>query len=112
MNRYVLDPSRLAQGRNDASSNGHFPINNMMPSGTPRGFNLNMAHYGNGQMSMANPMSFNPMLGQFGVGMRQMGSVGEEHQVHSSPDRVITQILGRGRQKRSRHAVGALRSYS
>ena len=46
-----------------------------------------------------------------GVGMRQMGSVGKEHQVHSSPDRVITQILGRRRQKRSRHAVGALPSH-
>lgn len=82
VNRYVLDPARLAQGRNDASSNGHFPINNNMPSGTPRGFNLNsMSYYGNQQMPMPNPMSFNPMMSQFGVGMPPFGMAGGDRGV-------------------------------
>lgn len=38
-----------------------------MPSGTPRGFNLNSMYYHNNQMAMPNPMGFNPMVGQFGV---------------------------------------------
>jgi len=53
VNTYVLDPAHIAPSRSDANSNGHFPINNHMPTGTPRGFNLNNM-----------PMSFNPMAMQ------------------------------------------------
>lgn len=41
MNTYVLDPAHIAPSRSDANSNGHFPLNNHQPSGTPRGFQLN-----------------------------------------------------------------------
>lgn len=41
VNTYVLDPAHIAPSRSDANSNGHFPLNNMHPTGTPRGFNLN-----------------------------------------------------------------------
>jgi len=82
VNRYVLDPARLAQGRNDASSNGHFPINNSMPSGTPRGFNLNsMSYYNNGQVPMPNPMVFNPTMVPFNVGMPPFAMPGGERGV-------------------------------
>ncbi|KAL9633767.1 MAG: hypothetical protein Q9164_004506 [Protoblastenia rupestris] len=41
VNSYVLDPSHIAPSRSDASSNGHFPLNNHnLAAGTPRGFNL------------------------------------------------------------------------
>ena len=41
VNTYVLDPAHIAPSRSDASSNGHFPVNNTFaPGGTPRGFNL------------------------------------------------------------------------
>ena len=37
----MLDPAHLAPSRTDASSNGHFPpANGQVPTGTPRGFNL------------------------------------------------------------------------
>jgi hypothetical protein len=36
----VLDPAHIAPSRSDANSNGHFPVNNHAPVGTPRGFNL------------------------------------------------------------------------
>ena len=36
-----MDPAHIAPSRSDASSNGHFPVNNAFaPGGTPRGFNL------------------------------------------------------------------------
>ncbi|KAI9676531.1 MAG: hypothetical protein M1817_000690 [Caeruleum heppii] len=51
VNSYVLDPAHIAPSRSDANSNGHFPNNNHMSAGTPRGFNLtNM------------PVNFNPAL--------------------------------------------------
>ncbi|KAF2226602.1 hypothetical protein BDZ85DRAFT_230087 [Elsinoe ampelina] len=66
INRYVLDPSRLAQGRNDAASNGHFPIQNAQIMGTPRNFSLNSgAQMGNGFLPQAPPGVFNPMMGQY-----------------------------------------------
>ncbi|KAF2151351.1 hypothetical protein K461DRAFT_295412 [Myriangium duriaei CBS 260.36] len=65
VNRYVLDPSRLAQGRNDANSNGHFPINTTMMSGTPRNFTLNGNMMGGGMLPSAPPGMFNPMMGQY-----------------------------------------------
>lgn len=41
VNTYVLDPAHIAPSRSDANSNGHFPLNNHVPTGTPRGFQLN-----------------------------------------------------------------------
>ncbi|EME50192.1 hypothetical protein DOTSEDRAFT_68905 [Dothistroma septosporum NZE10] len=41
VNTYVLDPAHIAPSRSDANSNGHFPLNNHQPTGTPRGFQLN-----------------------------------------------------------------------
>lgn len=41
VNTYVLDPAHIAPSRSDANSNGHFPLNNHAPVGTPRGFQLN-----------------------------------------------------------------------
>ncbi|PBP21600.1 arsenite resistance protein Ars2 [Diplocarpon rosae] len=41
VNTYVKDPAHIAPSRSDANSNGHFPPSNgHMPTGTPRGFNL------------------------------------------------------------------------
>lgn len=59
VNRYVLDPAHIAPSRSDANSNGHFPLNNHAPSGTPRGFQLNQ------QFSMGFPMGVGvpPMAG-------------------------------------------------
>ena len=64
VNRYVLDPARLAQGRNDASSNGHFPLNQALMSGTPRNFTLGGPPFGSNFASGAPPV-FNPMMGQY-----------------------------------------------
>lgn len=61
----MLDPSRLAQGMNDAASNGHFPIQNAQIMGTPRNFSLNGTGMSNGFMPQAAPGMFNPMLGQY-----------------------------------------------
>lgn len=48
-----------------------------MPSGTPRGFNLNnMSYYGNQQVPLPTPMTFNPLAGQFGVGLPPFGALG------------------------------------
>ncbi|KXT07400.1 hypothetical protein AC578_415 [Pseudocercospora eumusae] len=44
VNTYVLDPAHIAPSRSDANSNGHFPLNNHQPTGTPRGFQLNQAY--------------------------------------------------------------------
>ncbi|SMR44853.1 unnamed protein product [Zymoseptoria tritici ST99CH_3D1] len=51
VNTYVLDPAHIAPSRSDANSNGHFPLNNHAPSGTPRGFQLNQ------QFPMGFPMA-------------------------------------------------------
>ena len=71
INRYILDPARLAQGRNDASSNGHFPVSQTMMGGTPRNFSLNAMPVGNGFMPGAPPM-FNPAMGQYPMQMPPM----------------------------------------
>lgn len=77
INRYVLDPARLAQGRNDSGSNGHFPVPNSMASGTPRGFSLNNAAYhGNQQMPMGGAMSFNPVMSNYPMAMAPFGMPG------------------------------------
>jgi hypothetical protein len=51
VNTYVLDPAHIAPSRSDANSNGHFPIGNNVPTGTPRGFNLSQ------HMPMGFPMA-------------------------------------------------------
>lgn len=51
VNTYVLDPAHIAPSRSDANSNGHFPLTNHLPSGTPRGFQLNQ------QFAMGFPMA-------------------------------------------------------
>ena len=51
VNMYVLDPAHIAPSRSDANSNGHFPLNNHVPTGTPRGFQLNQ------QFPMGFPMA-------------------------------------------------------
>jgi len=50
VNTYVLDPAHIAPSRTDANSNGHFPLSNQMPTGTPRGFQLSQ------QLPMGFPM--------------------------------------------------------
>nr|POF12955.1 zinc finger protein [Quercus suber] len=50
VNRYVLDPAHIAPSRSDANSNGHFPMSTHLPTGTPRGFQLNQ------QFGMGFPM--------------------------------------------------------
>lgn len=66
VNSYVLDPSHIAPSRSDANSNGHFPVNSQhMPSGTPRGFQLN---------SM--PFAFNNMAAGFAGGPMQQPGAG------------------------------------
>ncbi|CAK3997653.1 related to arsenite-resistance 2 [Lecanosticta acicola] len=71
VNRYVLDPAHIAPSRSDANSNGHFPLNNHAPTGTPRGFQLNQAF----------PMGFNPMAAGMppaqAAGMTAMFSQGQ-----------------------------------
>ncbi|KAK5694253.1 hypothetical protein LTR97_009875 [Elasticomyces elasticus] len=42
VNTYVLDPAHIAPSRSDANSNGHFPLSQHVPTGTPRGFQLQM----------------------------------------------------------------------
>ena len=82
VNTYVLDPAHIAPSRSDANSNGHFPLGNNVPTGTPRGFQLN-------QHGM-NPMGFgmgmgagmgvgvppNAMPAMFAAGAGQMGMPG------------------------------------
>lgn len=46
VNSYVIDPAHIAPSRSDANSNGHFPLNNHVPAGTPRGFNLGNIPFG------------------------------------------------------------------
>ncbi|KAK3686584.1 hypothetical protein LTR37_019689 [Vermiconidia calcicola] len=66
VNTYVLDPAHIAPSRSDANSNGHFPLGNGGPSGTPRGFQLNH------MMPMGFPMAAgvpgNAMPGMFAAG--------------------------------------------
>ncbi|KYG44416.1 hypothetical protein M433DRAFT_155629 [Acidomyces richmondensis BFW] len=40
VNTYVLDPAHIAPSRSDANSNGHFPLSQNIPTGTPRNFQL------------------------------------------------------------------------
>ncbi|KAK3675476.1 hypothetical protein LTR78_004559 [Recurvomyces mirabilis] len=45
VNTYVIDPAHIAPSRSDANSNGHFPLNNHIPTGTPRGFQLSQQQF-------------------------------------------------------------------
>jgi hypothetical protein len=63
VNIYVLDPAHIAPSRSDANSNGHFPMGNHAPSGTPRGFNLaNMPFQMNGSNPIMMGGIFNPAV--------------------------------------------------
>ena len=63
VNTYVLDPAHIAPSRSDANSNGHFPLGNSVPTGTPRGFQL--------QQHMA-PMGFPMTAGMPPNAMQQI----------------------------------------
>jgi hypothetical protein len=61
-----MDPAHIAPSRSDANSNGHFPMNHVAATGTPRGFNLaNMnMNLGNAGMNAMNlGTMFNPASG-------------------------------------------------
>ena len=65
-----MDPAHIAPSRSDANSNGHFPLNNHAPAGTPRGFNLNNMPFGvppNMANGMPNPAAFLAFSAQYGV---------------------------------------------
>ncbi|KAK7530525.1 hypothetical protein IWX50DRAFT_674683 [Phyllosticta citricarpa] len=66
VNRYVLDPAHIAPSRSDANSNGHFPLHNNVPTGTPRGFNLASMPFGIPGMA-ANPAALSAFFGAQGV---------------------------------------------
>jgi hypothetical protein len=84
VNTYVLDPAHIAPSRSDANSNGHFPLNNHAPSGTPRGFQLNQQFpmgfpMGMGVSAMAGvPAMFSPagMQGAYMANAAMGGGVG------------------------------------
>lgn len=86
VNTYILDPAHIAPSRSDANSNGHFPLGNNAPTGTPRNFQLG-AHMGPmmamppgmippnamgqmfaGGMPAFNPAMMGPMPGMQGIG--------------------------------------------
>ncbi|KAI9694342.1 MAG: hypothetical protein M1820_008990 [Bogoriella megaspora] len=68
VNSYVLDPAHIAPSKSDATSNGHFAVNNHTQTGTPRGFNLaSMQQFGlpgGLPAGLPNPAVFQGMLGQ------------------------------------------------
>ncbi|KAL1633205.1 hypothetical protein SLS56_003068 [Neofusicoccum ribis] len=66
VNRYVLDPAHIAPSRSDANSNGHFPLHNNVPTGTPRGFNLASMPFGFPGMG-PNPASFSALFAPPGI---------------------------------------------
>jgi hypothetical protein len=66
VNTYVIDPAHIAPSRSDANSNGHFPLGNNAPTGTPRGFNLSQ-HMNPMGFPMAAGMPPNAMPGMFGA---------------------------------------------
>lgn len=73
VNTYVLDPAHIAPSRSDANSNGHFPVGNNVPTGTPRGFSLGQ------HMPMGFPMQPGMGAGMFGaspgMGMPAFGAM-------------------------------------
>lgn len=74
VNAYVLDPAHIAPSRSDANSNGHFPLKDHIPAGTPRGFNLaTMAVPPALSSLMANNKGVPPDLAQIAALMSQHG---------------------------------------
>ena len=68
----MLDPAHIAPSRSDANSNGHFPLNNHAPSGTPRGFNLSNMPFNVGS-GVPNPAAFQAFLAQQGISPANFG---------------------------------------
>lgn len=91
MNTYVLDPSHIAPSRSDANSNGHFPVNNHTPAGTPRGFNLatNLPFGMSPGLTntMAGPPAFQAFFGQPVAATGWTGVGGDDERHHAGPRR-------------------------
>jgi len=89
VNTYVLDPAHIAPSRSDANSNGHFPMNNHVTAGTPRGFNLSAMPFnipggvGNG---FGNP-ALQAFLSPGGMNMGGWGGPGDDDRNQSGPMR-------------------------
>lgn len=88
VNLYVLDPAHIAPSRSDSNSNGHFPLNNHMPTGTPRGFNLaSMPFNFSGGMAngLPNPAAIQALFA--GQGMANWAAGGDDDRHQSGPMR-------------------------
>jgi hypothetical protein len=90
----VLDPAHIAPSRSDANSNGHFPLNNHVPAGTPRGFNLgNMGAFSgmppgmNPGGGLPNAQQFQAFFGPGGVGLAGWSGNGEDDRHGAGPRR-------------------------
>ncbi|QDS72923.1 hypothetical protein FKW77_008020 [Venturia effusa] len=98
VNSYVLDPAHIAPSRSDANSNGHFPLNNHAPAGTPRGFNLanvpfNMPNPG---MGPPNAMHMAAFMAQQGMTPGWVGGLpGDDDRHGSGPRRTNTRFNAR-----------------
>lgn len=73
VNAYVLDPAHIAPSRSDANSNGHFPLKDHVPAGTPRGFNLASITVPPGLSNMIANKGMPPDLAQIAAFMAQQG---------------------------------------
>ncbi|KAB2574036.1 Zinc finger protein [Lasiodiplodia theobromae] len=85
VNRYVLDPAHIAPSRSDANSNGHFPLHNNVPTGTPRGFNLASMPFGFPGMA-PNQAAFSALFGQQGMA-NGYGAFGDDDRHAAGPMR-------------------------
>lgn len=86
VNRYVLDPAHIAPSRSDANSNGHFPLHNNVPTGTPRGFNLASMPFGFPGMA-PNQAAFSALFGQQGLANGYGGFGGDDERHQAGPMR-------------------------
>ncbi|KAF2498622.1 hypothetical protein BU16DRAFT_300750 [Lophium mytilinum] len=89
VNVYVLDPAHIAPSRSDANSNGHFPMNNHITAGTPRGFNLSAMPFipggvGNG---FPGPMGIQAFMNPGGMNMGNWNGMGDDDRHQSGPRR-------------------------
>jgi len=73
VNAYVLDPAHIAPSRSDANSNGHFPLKDHIPAGTPRGFNLANMTVPPGLSNMLTNNGLAPNMAQIAAFMAQNG---------------------------------------
>jgi hypothetical protein len=73
VNAYVLDPAHIAPSRSDANSNGHFPMKDHVPAGTPRGFNLANLTLPPSLANMLSNQKGTPDLAQIAALMAQHG---------------------------------------